>query len=320
MSTSNSDRQTKASPETGKVVASIASDYSYDENSTEYLPPDFVQGIQTLEEHLDMPVWLWIENEEHGPITLDLYEKFFDQRDSLPQDKPVALLIHSEGGDTAAAYKLATLLVKRCGEFTALVPSCAKSAATLMAIGSSKIILGLYAELGPLDIQVFNEKNEKMESALNHVQALERLGADSMRVMDAMVRLLLSRMDKPTNDVVRLAIEFSTSLFKPLMENIDVVEHTGRSRQLKMGEEYAIRLLKDHYGSPKAKKIASSLVSNYPDHGFVIDIDEAKKSIGLDASLPQGEAAKAYTKILPYLDGRLAAIGRLHENPEEDLK
>ena len=318
MSSNNGDRQLQTSSAVGEVRASIASEYSDGENSSsEYLPPDFVRGIRSLEKHLDMRVWLWIENENHGPINLELYEKFFDQRDSLPKDQPVALLIHSEGGDTAAAYKLATLLVKRCGEFTALVPSCAKSAATLMAIGSSRIILGLYAELGPLDIQVFNEKDEKMESALNHVQALERLGADSMRVMDTMVRLLLSRMDKPINDVVRLAIEFSTSLVKPLMENIDVVEYTGRSRQLKMGEEYAIRLLQDHYGRIKAKKIAGSLVSNYPDHGFVIDINEARV-IGLDVALPSGEVAEAYTQILPYLDGRLAAIGSFQDNSAEE--
>ena len=283
--------------------------------STERLPDEFVQGIYSLEEHLKMPVWLWIENEEHGPISPGLYEQFFDQRDKLPEDQPVALLIHSEGGDTAAAYKLATLLVKRCGEFTALIPSCAKSAATLIAIGSSEIILGRYAELGPLDIQVLNEKDEKMESALNHVQALERLGADSMRVMDSMVRMLLSRMDKPMNDIVRFAIEFSTSLVRPLMENIDVVEYTRRSRELKMGEEYAIRLLKNNYNDTKAKRISRSLVSDYPDHGFVIDCDEAK-DIGLDATLPHGEVADAYTKILPYLDGRLAAIGLLKRNPE----
>ena len=302
-------------------MASIASEYLDDEDSpTEYLPPDFVQGVQSLEEHLGMPVWLWIENrklETIGPdLYPELYKSFFDQRDSLPNGKPMALLIHSSGGDTEAAYKLATLLVKRCGSFTALVPSRAKSAATLIAIGSSKIILGLYAELGPLDIQVFNEKDEKMGSALNHVQALERLGADSMRVMDAMVHLLLSRMNKPLNDVVRLAIEFSTSLVKPLMGNIDVVEYTRRSRELKIGEEYAIRLLKHHYSESNAKDIARSLVSNYPDHGFVIDINEAK-DIGLDAALPQKGAAEAYTQILPYLDGHLAAIGKLQAKPEE---
>lgn len=136
-----------------------------------------------------------------------------------------------------------------------------------------------------------------------------------MRVMDAMVRMLLSRMDKPMNDIVRFAIEFSTSLVKPLMENIDVVEYTRRSRELKMGEEYAIRLLKRNYHANKAKKISRSLVSDYPDHGFVIDIDEAK-AIGLDAILPQGDVAKAYTQILPYLDGRLAAIGSLNKNSE----
>ena len=302
------------SAETKKVKASIVSAYSDNEGlTTECLPDEFVQGICSLEKHLEMPIWLLVQNEEYRHIDPGLYEQFFDQRDSLPEDQPAALLIHSNGGDTTAAYKLAALLVKRCGAFTALIPSCAKSAATLIAIGSSEIILGRYAELGPLDIQVLNEKDEKMESALNHVQALERLGADSMRVMDAMVRMLLSRMDKPMNDIVRVAIEFSTSLVRPLMENIDVVEYTRRSRELKMGEEYAIRLLRHNYHEIKAKRIARSLVSNYPDHGFVIDIHEAK-AIGLDATMPHGEVAEAYTQILPYLDGRLAAIGSLNRN------
>ena len=83
------------------------------------------------------------------------------------------------------------------------------------------------------------------------------------------------------------------------------------SRILKVGEEYAVRLLKPIHGEEKAKQIAEALVSNYPEHGFVIDCIEAK-NIGLQIELPQGRIADAYTKILPHME-KISAYGFITE-------
>lgn len=65
------------------------------------------------------------------------------------------LLINSPGGDPLSAEKI----VKICREFSndnywVLVPSQAKSAATMISLGASKLYLTPISELGPIDIQV----------------------------------------------------------------------------------------------------------------------------------------------------------------------
>lgn len=282
-------------------------------SSERMLPAEFVKGVKEIEAELDMPVWLFVQNGAHqfGGINSNVYKSYFDQRNLLPKGRQIALLIDSPGGDPASAYKLARLLIKQCGGFVALIPNYAKSAATLLALGASKIILGNYAELGPLDMQVADNEGENTQSALNHVQTLERLGAYSKRTLDETVLMLLMRTQKKINSILPFAIDFTTSLVKPLMENIDVVKYTEMSRLLKIGEEYAVRLLKPKYGEGKSEEIAQALVSKYPEHGFVIDSIEAK-DIGLITEPPEGKIAEAYTKILPFLDN-ITALGILKE-------
>jgi ClpP class serine protease len=68
--------------------------------------------------------------------------------------KPIALVIHSGGGEVDAGY----LISKLCREFSpdrflAVVPRRAKSAATLICCGADEIHMGSMSELGPIDPQ-----------------------------------------------------------------------------------------------------------------------------------------------------------------------
>src|SRR3954467_14174828 len=62
---------------------------------------------------------------------------------------------------------------------------------------------------------------------------------------------------------------------RPLLEKIDTLDYTRKSRELKVAEEYAIRLMRPTYKAVKAKRVARQLVEKYPTHGFVIDSYEA---------------------------------------------
>lgn len=291
------------------MKASILSYYAgADQAPSKALPAEFVDGIQMLESILEMPVWLLVQDDEQI-ILPKLYDAYFDQRDALPEGQPVAVLLHSLGGDPEAAYRLASLIRKRCGEFVVLVPKCAKSAATLFALGASRIILGRHSELGPLDMQVRNEKSGKWGSALNYVQALDRLGDDAERIMYGVADILIES-GLTQSVAVPFAINFATALVRPLVDNIDAEKYTEMSRTQKVGEEYAVRLLSPKYNEDEAKKIAEILVSQYPGHGFVIDTEEAN-SIGLGVENPTDEIAAANKKIIPYLDGRVNALGQL---------
>ena len=290
------------------MKASIFSECVSDgQSATETLPEEFAEGVQMLESILGMPVWLLIARE---PITEQLYEGYFEQRDAFPESQPIAVVLHSPGGSPEMAYKLASLIRKCCGEYVTLVPRCAKSAATLFALGASRIILEQHAELGPLDMQVYRDKTGTFGSALNYVQALDQLGQDTEKIMYRVAGKLISEGDYPQSSALQFATSFATSFVKPLVDNIDAEKYTEMSRELKVGEEYAVRLLSPKYEKKDAERIARTLVSQYPDHDFIIDVEEANSIVGLDIEESTGEISVAHEKIIPYLDC-MTALGRL---------
>ena len=64
------------------------------------------------------------------------------------------LILDSIGRDACAAFKIVKVLRKFCENFNVIVPVKAKSAATLVALGSDKIFMTRIAELGPIDPMV----------------------------------------------------------------------------------------------------------------------------------------------------------------------
>ena len=67
------------------------------------------------------------------------------------------LIINSPGGDGNVAEKIITMCRQRFTKsFNVIVPNFAKSAATMIALGSDKILMGYLAELGPIDPQLGN--------------------------------------------------------------------------------------------------------------------------------------------------------------------
>ncbi|HEV7937735.1 MAG TPA: hypothetical protein VGP18_06895 [Solirubrobacteraceae bacterium] len=75
---------------------------------------------------------------------------------SLDLSKGLALLISSPGGDGLAAERIVNMCrsYSGTGEFWAIVPGKAKSAATIVCFGASKITMGPTSELGPVDPQL----------------------------------------------------------------------------------------------------------------------------------------------------------------------
>jgi len=69
----------------------------------------------------------------------------------------IALVINSPGGDGLAAERIVNVCrsYSGTGEYWAIVPNKAKSAATMICLGASKIFMGPTSELGLVDPQVF---------------------------------------------------------------------------------------------------------------------------------------------------------------------
>ncbi|MDO8431420.1 MAG: hypothetical protein Q7S58_03320 [Candidatus Binatus sp.] len=289
------------------------------------LPTDFVETARELEKNLQMPLWFFVqhppenrEQEDLRTVAPALFELFLQNMSLLP-GRPIALLIHSPGGIANCAFQLANLLTERCGSFVAVVPRYAKSAATLLALGADKILLGRPpAELGPLDAQLFDPEREEHLSALDEVQALERLHAFALEAFDRQMFLLLDRTNKKLSTLFPMTMKFTADTVRPLFERVDVVRYTQMSRILKVAEEYAVRLLLNKYTRKEAEAIASHLVEKYPEHRFSIYLSEIARistELGLTRDLAtqaSTEQQQIFDKMLPFL-GQFTAVGPLLE-------
>jgi hypothetical protein len=291
----------------------------------EELPAKLSKPVLDLQNELGMPVMLLLQDQTSESLPLGDLDDFLvhalrHQRDRLPKDEPVALVLNSPGGSARCAYGLARILHRRCGGFTAIVPDAAMSAATLLTLGADRILMGPDASLGPLDAQLLDIETETYGSVLNEVQALERLRAYALESVDETMQLLLGRTGKRVETLLPHVLRFVTDSMQPLLNKIDVVHYNERARILKVGEEYAVRLLHRHHppvsGRPDiARQIASILVESYPEHGFWIDREEAKK-IGLPIA-PPDEKLDAILEALWNGVQNVTAIGMFEEVDSE---
>lgn len=277
------------------------------------LPHRFSKAILDLQVALDKPV-LMIAQAAGGKfetLSDSLVEAILRTCHEAPDKQEIAVLLHSPGGYAQDAYRIARTLQTHCNGFVAIIPQYAKSAATLLALGATDIIMSGHAELGPLDAQIYDPGREEPISALDEVQSLERLHAFSLEAVDRTMLLMLNRTGKKVEPLLPHILKYVADMTRPLFEKIDTVHYNQMSRALKVAEEYAIRLLKNQYPTEKAGEIARQLVHGYPEHGFIIDIEEAS-SIGLDVQAAEPDVEAIMDRIRPLL-GKVAAIGYLKE-------
>lgn len=283
--------------------------------SADPLDPEYADVLKRLGKSLGMPVWLLVQADHRGPcphLEEPVRRALTSARSHLTE--PVALIIDSPGGNAATAFQVAKLLKRRAGGFTAVVPRYAKSAATLLSLGGSPLLMGSMAELGPLDVQLMDPEREEYGSALDEVQALERLHSAALDQMDQTMFMLAARTHKRLDTLLPPAARFATDLTRPLLDKIDTVHYSKSARLLKVAEEYAIRLLQWHYPRGEAEQIARHLVNSYPEHGFVIDRDEASSFLNLGDLTDEQEGI--LDELADLLDTKpTTIIGRMEEGP-----
>ena len=284
------------------------------------LDPKFCEAVLALQTALGRPVWLLIQHqaeEQFGELDETLARTFLLRRKQLPEE-PIALLIDSLGGRSRSAFQIAKLLRQACGDYVSVVPRIAKSAATLLALGGSKLYMSPHAELGPLDSQVFDDPDRGWHSTLDDVQALDRLHAFALEASDRNMFMFIRRTGKKIDTLLPISLEFVSDLMRPLFEKIDAIHYSEFSRVLKEGEEYTIRLLRQRFTQEQAEQIARRLVMNYPDHGFVIDPEEAA-DMGLGPETTVPELTGMFDALLRYA-GKQNIIGELRPLPRKETK
>jgi hypothetical protein len=281
------------------------------------LPEEFGAGVKALEQALDLPVWMLVQNNSQiRPLGLYplLLQTFMEARDELAACGHVALLIDSPGGLADVAYRLARIL-QRDGGFTVVIPRYAKSAATLLSLGATQALMGDDAEIGPLDAQLWDEEREEGGSVLNEVQALDHLHAVALQHLDRTMFTMVGGTKKRTDILLPIAAKFVSDMMCPMLEKIDAVHYAKQTRILDVAEHYAIRLLM-LAGIPqeRAHRIADVLVNRYPEHDFVID----RREVEVEGFLPLVPLQESLKRPITAIERALqkypiTALGRLKE-------
>jgi Serine dehydrogenase proteinase len=280
------------------------------------LPQEFGTAVKQLEESLNLPVWMLVQNGPTRPLGMYplLLQTFMDARDELAACGHVALLVDSPGGLAEVAYRLARIL-QRDGGFTVVIPRYAKSAATLLSLGATAAIMGDDAEIGPLDAQLWDEEREEPGSALNEVEALDHLHSVALQHLDRTMFTMVGGTKKRTDILLPIAARFVSDMMRPMLEKIDAVHYAKQARILAVAEHYAVRLLM-LAGTPaeRAHKMADVLVNGYAEHGFVIDRREVEAHGFLPLVPLEDSIREPITAIERILQKQpITALGRLKE-------
>ena len=224
----------------------------------------------------------------------------------LKASNKLSVLLDSPGGYIEDAYRIVLTLREYAEDIEVLVPRWAKSAATFFCLAANTIYIGRYGELGPPDPQMLDLQGSAMLiPALESFKALDQLFIFSLDSLDGIVQQLLNNapMDIP------YAIEHAQPLFaaivSPLYSQVDPYELGNAGRALATSEEYAMRVM-ERWGYSEMEDDARRwtvrhLVWNYPTHGFVIDLKEAKQ-IGLKAERLDYDCDEMCREILELLD------------------
>lgn len=175
------------------------------------------------------------------------------------------LVINSPGGDGNVAEKMIMMCRQRfTRSFSVIVPNFAKSAATMVALGSDKILMGYLGELGPIDPQFGSPQVGGLIPARSFIDGLE----------------MIRRNIKEKGDPVQM--------YLPLLSKIEPHVIAQCQGSIDGAREFAEKWLREcmlKKTPEQAKEVASALSEGvkYKSHGKVIDYAEAHDVLKLNA-------------------------------------
>lgn len=215
--------------------------------------------------------------------------------------KPLHMILDSPGGDGETAVRMVRSAQARTSELTIIVPDQAKSAATILALGAHRILMGPTSDLGPVDPQfpVGEGQRRALVSAKDIIAAVEAAEKAIAGNPDTypLHSSLLSEVDALKVQQARSALERTSDLVAEALRS-----HPGRSEQQVNGlkrklKKPLIDLPKEHgavFGARDAEMHGLPVVVADPqsDQWKLIWRLYAKYAmLGLNARVYEGELA-----------------------------
>jgi hypothetical protein len=239
-------------------------------------------------------------NNPRGSVCHSDVVALYDVLGRLPRQDTIHLFIKSDGGSGQVSLRLVNLLRQHCRQLVALVPLECASAATMIALGCDRILMGPTAYLTAVD------------TSLNH--ALSPVDRDNDRVsvsLDELQRVIkLWREQQAQGEVA------TENAYKHLFQYVHPLVIGAVDRAESLSIMLCRELLASHIADEAAvERIAATLNSKYPSHSYPILLDEAVK-IGLKAERMPAEV----NTLLLALNAHYSEMGQKATTDHDELR
>ncbi|GAB3430803.1 Clp protease/crotonase-like domain-containing protein [Niabella aquatica] len=231
--------------------------------------------LQKLSEKINADIGVF--NAEVNSRTADFFIKNLRNKENKKEN--FALILTTLGGDPDAGYRIVKSIKRHYKKFILYVFGSCKSTGTLMALGADEIVMTEFGEFGPLDIQLTKDDELINTSGLSYLQSLYSLNENLLGFFEAHFFQLKRNSGNTitTKTAAHIACELSAGLITPISGQIDPIKLGEVQRAIKIAEAYGERLAPDNR---RQRQLIQKLISEYPSHSFVIDIEEAKEIFG----------------------------------------
>lgn len=203
-------------------------------------------------------------NSPNGSICANDVIGLYGILQSIGKINRLTLFVKSSGGSGQASLMMVNLLRQFAERLTALVPLGCESAATMLALGADKILMGPLAHLSAVDTSLTHD--------------LSPIDRDNDRVsvsqdeLHRVVHLWKEQANKEASNPYEALFHYVHPL---------VVGAVDRSSAL--STKLCLEILSYHLkDAKKARRISNTLNSTYPSHTYPITLREARR-IGLNA-------------------------------------
>jgi len=183
---------------------------------------------------------------------------------SMGKLEKLSFFIKSDGGYGQASLRMVNLLRQFVGQLTVLAPLECASAATMLALGADKILMGPLAHLSAVDTSLTHD--------------LSPIDRDNNRVgvsqdeLQRVVRLWQKEAGKEQSNP-----------FASLFQYVHPLVIGAADRSSALSTKLCVEILSYHLKDvKKAQEISDTLNSGYPSHSYPIMLQEAQR-IGLNA-------------------------------------
>ena len=201
-----------------------------------------------------------------------------DACSSRRRRRRVHLFLCTFGGQADAAFQIGRCLQRSYDHITVVINGLCKSAGTLLALCADELVVSDYGELGPLDVQIRREDEVgERRSGMTPKRALISLQTSVMHTFQEHFLRIREDFQISTKLAAEITSSMAVGLFKEIYSQIDPMRLGEIESAMEVADAYGRRLsARKQNVKPEA---ISRLLAKYPDHGFVIDREEAKEHL-----------------------------------------